>query len=233
MADLIHGHICHRVGQYMYSKWSPNNLSYSVTIMFVSTLLKGSKLIMSNLLTSPVLTTKAKGRSYRIGNIILSYGTASMKGWRKKMENVHNTIPFLDKQTSLFAVYDGHGGPEVSLYCQNNLPSRLKECSDFKSGDVVCALHEVFQGLDAEVRTTPANQEMTALLDSKDTLNKIAFQSGTTATVCVLNNSSITVANVGDSRCVLSRLGRAYPLSYDHKPTDDREHFRIVQAVEW
>ena len=115
-------------------------------------------------------------------------------------------------------------------YCQNNLPSRLKECSDFKNGDVACVLHEVFKGLDAEVRTTRAIQEMKALLDSEETLNKIAFQSGTTATVCVLNNSSIAVASVGDSRCVLSRLGGPFLPSYDHKPRDDREHFRIVQA---
>ena len=32
-----------------------------------------------------------------------------------------------------------------------HLESRLKECSDFKSGDVESALHEVFQGLDTEV----------------------------------------------------------------------------------
>ena len=153
---------------------------------------------------------------------------ACKAGERNGGRTQHYSSP--DKQTSFLAVYDWHGGSEVTLYCQNNLPSRLKECSYFKSGDVVCALHEVFQGLDAEVRTTPAIQEMTALLDITETLNKITFQSGTTATVCVLNNSSITAANICDSRCVLSRLGRAYPLSYDHKPTDEREHFLIVQG---
>ena len=95
---------------------------------------------------------------------------------------------------------------------------------------IEAALQDVLRRLDAEVRSPPAIQEMTELLDSEEILNRIAFQGETTATVCVLNDRSITVANVGDSRCVLSRQGKAYPLSYDHKPTDVREHFRIVQA---
>ena len=97
---------------------------------------KDSRLVMSNILPSPVLTTKTGGGSYRMGNTIFRFGTASMQGWRTKMEDAQNAIPFLDKQTSLFAVYGGHGGREVSLYCEKNLPSRLKECSDFKNGDI-------------------------------------------------------------------------------------------------
>ena len=93
------------------------------------------------------------------------------------------------------------------------------------------ALESVFQSLDDEVCTTAAIEEVTALLGSKTILPKIAYRSGTTATACVIgSDNNVTVANVGDSRCVLSLQRRAYALSYDHKPTEDREYFRIIQA---
>ena len=38
------------------------------------------------------------------------------------------------------------------------------------------------------------------------------------------------IANAGDSRCVLCRKGRAFPLSLDHKPENDVERKRIEKA---
>lgn len=40
---------------------------------------------------------------------------------------------------------------------------------------------------------------------------------GSTAVVVVLTDEHIVVANCGDSRAVLGRRGRAFPLSNDHK----------------
>ncbi|KHJ90196.1 protein phosphatase 2C [Oesophagostomum dentatum] len=54
--------------------------------------------------------------------------------------------------------------------------------------------------------------------------------SGTTACVCLINKQRIVVANSGDSRAVLCRDGTAIDLSLDHKPEDDIERTRIVNA---
>ncbi|KAJ8536722.1 hypothetical protein K7X08_035123 [Anisodus acutangulus] len=50
---------------------------------------------------------------------------------------------------------------------------------------------------------------------------------GSTAVVAILTQESIIVANCGDSRAVLSRAGRAVPLSCDHKPDKLSERARI------
>lgn len=56
------------------------------------------------------------------------------------------------------------------------------------------------------------------------------IHAGATATVAVLVGKTLTVANAGDSRAVLCRKGMAYPLSFDHKPLQERELTRIRNA---
>jgi protein phosphatase 1G len=45
-----------------------------------------------------------------------------------------------------------------------------------------------------------------------------------------MQGRKLIVANAGDSRCVLSRAGKAVDLSFDHKPEDDSEKDRIENA---
>mmetsp|Transcript_5056 Transcript_5056/g.6538 ORF Transcript_5056/g.6538 Transcript_5056/m.6538 type:complete len:491 (+) Transcript_5056:225-1697(+) len=55
--------------------------------------------------------------------------------------------------------------------------------------------------------------------------------SGTTAVVVMFTPEYIICANAGDSRSVYSKQGNcAIPLSYDHKPDDEEEERRIVEA---
>eukprot|EP00245_Coleochaete_scutata_P004195 TRINITY_DN16472_c0_g1_i1.p1 TRINITY_DN16472_c0_g1~~TRINITY_DN16472_c0_g1_i1.p1 ORF type:complete len:673 (+),score=138.41 TRINITY_DN16472_c0_g1_i1:461-2479(+) len=53
---------------------------------------------------------------------------------------------------------------------------------------------------------------------------------GSTAVVAVVGKANLVVANVGDSRAVLSRGGRTIALSKDHKPEREDEMARVEQA---
>lgn len=57
-----------------------------------------------------------------------------------------------------------------------------------------------------------------------------AFAVGCTAVCVVMSSRHIVCANAGDSRAVLCRQGKAVPLSFDHKPTDEVERRRIINA---
>lgn len=54
--------------------------------------------------------------------------------------------------------------------------------------------------------------------------------SGCTAVLALLAGSKLYVANAGDSRCVVCRDGKAYEMSFDHKPEDEIELNRIQTA---
>jgi serine/threonine protein phosphatase PrpC len=62
--------------------------------------------------------------------------------------------------------------------------------------------------------------EESYMLDSK----------GCTANVVLIKGKEIYCSNAGDSRCVLSREGKAVDLSKDHKPEDEIEKNRITNA---
>ncbi|XP_064957687.1 probable protein phosphatase 2C 52 isoform X2 [Musa acuminata AAA Group] len=53
---------------------------------------------------------------------------------------------------------------------------------------------------------------------------------GSTASTAVLIGKHLYVANVGDSRAVISKTGKAIPLSNDHKPNRSDERKRIEDA---
>ncbi|XP_005179075.1 probable protein phosphatase CG10417 [Musca domestica] len=81
-------------------------------------------------------------------NEFLIVGASSMQGWRNSQEDAHNAILDFDKNTAFFAVYDGHGGAEVSTYCADKLPNFLKELEAYKNGNFEQALKDAFLGFD-------------------------------------------------------------------------------------
>lgn len=94
----------------------------------------------------------------------VSYGAASMQGWRINQEDAHNCIiNYDDDDTSFFAVYDGHGGAEVAKYCAAKLPDFIKSLPSYKEGRLDDALSEGFLKFDATLITPEVLAELKLL----------------------------------------------------------------------
>ena len=57
----------------------------------------------------------------------LTYSSSAMQGWRHNMEDAHICNPDFDKTNgaALFAIFDGHGGIEVAIFCERNFQGCL------------------------------------------------------------------------------------------------------------
>ncbi|XP_062149119.1 probable protein phosphatase 2C 76 [Alnus glutinosa] len=146
----------------------------------------------------------------------LSCGYSSFRGKRATMED------FYDVKTSkvdgqivcLFGIFDGHGGSRAAEYLKEHLFENLMKHPQFIP-DTKLAISETYRQTDAD------------FLDSeRDTFR----DDGSTASTAVLVGNHLYVANVGDSRAVISKAGKAIPLSEDHKPNRSDERKRIESA---
>ncbi|GIY15002.1 hypothetical protein CEXT_408882 [Caerostris extrusa] len=81
-----------------------------------------------------------------------------------------------------------------------------------------------------ESSSTDSEEEVSNITADEFFQSEPGYLSGSTATVAVIRESKVYVANVGDSRCVLSRNGKAIDMSVDHKPEDFDERSRILNA---
>jgi protein phosphatase 1G len=72
----------------------------------------------------------------------------------------------------------------------------------------------------------PAQQQQQRFVEPADT----RIQAGCTAVVAVIKAGHLYVANAGDSRGVLCRGGSAVAMSEDHKPAQETERRRILNA---
>ncbi|PIO64619.1 hypothetical protein TELCIR_13749, partial [Teladorsagia circumcincta] len=90
----------------------------------------------------------------------LTYGATCMQGWRVKQEDAHNCIIELNGDWSMFAVYDGHGGDEVSKYTAMKFPDFLKEREFWASDDLVPTLQQIFVDFDDVLRSEEVMKEL-------------------------------------------------------------------------
>jgi len=63
-----------------------------------------------------------------------------MQGWRKSMEDAAIHEADLGDGNSLFGVFDGHGGHEVSKYVEVKFVNQLVTLEKYKKKDYVGAL---------------------------------------------------------------------------------------------
>ncbi|KAF4380451.1 hypothetical protein F8388_024744 [Cannabis sativa] len=146
----------------------------------------------------------------------LSWGYSSFRGKRMTMEDFYDvkTTKIDGRTVCLFGIFDGHGGARAAEYLKGHLFENLMKHPQFMT-DTKAAISESYKQTDSD------------FLDSeRDTYR----DDGSTASTAVLVGNHLYVANVGDSRTIISKDGLAIPLSDDHKPNRSDERRRIENA---
>ncbi|KAI7733985.1 hypothetical protein M8C21_032566 [Ambrosia artemisiifolia] len=178
----------------------------------------------------------------------LSCGYSSFRGKRASMEDFYDvkTCKINGQTICLFGIFDevldkaekkcytpkamkppvgsildcdlsllpSHGGSRAAEYLKENLFKNLMNHPEFLTNTRL-AISETYQQTDSDF-----------LESGKDTFR----DDGSTASTAVLVGNHLYVANVGDSRTVISKAGKAIPLSEDHKPNRSDERKRIENA---
>ncbi|KAK1286535.1 putative protein phosphatase 2C 52 [Acorus calamus] len=146
----------------------------------------------------------------------LSCGFSSFRGKRVTMEDFFDVkLSKVDGQKiCMFGIFDGHGGSRAAEYLKEHLFENLIKHPLFMT-DTKIAISETYQKTDSEFLDSESN----SLRDD-----------GSTASTAVLVGRHLYVANVGDSRAVISKAGKAVALSDDHKPNRSDERQRIEKA---
>ncbi|CAL9039687.1 unnamed protein product [Musa banksii] len=146
----------------------------------------------------------------------LNCGYSSFRGKRVNMEDFFDVKSAkIDGQTiNFFGIFDGHGGSRAAEYLKEHLFDNLMKHPKFLT-DIKLAINESYQRTDS---------------DFLDAENNTSRDDGSTASTAILVGKHLYVANVGDSRAVISKAGKAIPLSDDHKPNRIDERKRIENA---
>ena len=134
----------------------------------------------------------------------------------------HNLFVYEEMPLTYYAVYDGHGGNQCSEFLKKHLHNYLQV-------NLLENYHkrytDVINTLSSTVISTFEEVDKKFLLEFPDICNNI----GSAAVICMILGDRIITINLGDSRAVLSRGGRAIELSVDHKPENENELKRILQ----
>ena len=118
-----------------------------------------------------------------------------------------------NEDEDFFAVFDGHGGQSVAEFAAIHAPRVIEQAlAAGEDASATSIFPAAFRALNSEIQQS---------------LGEEAMESGSTAVIAIIKGDTLCVANVGDSRAVLERAGRAERLTIDHKPSEPDEKARI------
>lgn len=102
----------------------------------------------------------------------VSFGGASMQGWRRTMEDAHVAETNLgDMGADLFGVFDGHGGAEVARFCARHIGSELRRSELFQRGELGPSLVRVFHRMDEMLLDTTHWTEVMSYAERNDAVD--------------------------------------------------------------
>ena len=155
------------------------------------------------------ITTSGK-RNYNEDRVSIIYNIPKPAGYS---QSKNNNIPW--PNCSFFGLYDGHGGSKACDFLRDNLHKYIINDKYF-----------------------PSNPQK-AIANGFIYAEKLFFKnytgidnSGSCAIIILVIDNRVYIANVGDSRAILSAKNgtKVYPLSRDHRPGDEKEYKRILDA---
>lgn len=161
----------------------------------------------------------------------LRYALCSMQGWRVEMEDAHairiGLCPEL-KDSSYFAVFDGHAGDFVSKYSSEHLIETILEL--WKSSEV--GENNSKKDLtDSEQVKRFRERIIEGFLEIDSNMRGLPTEkSGTTAVAAFVTPNKVIFANCGDSRALLCSNKNIKFVTSDHKPYNEKEKRRIENA---
>ncbi|KAL6786020.1 PPH1 [Auxenochlorella protothecoides x Auxenochlorella symbiontica] len=174
----------------------------------------------------------------------LRYGVSLTQGPREEMEDVAQVIPDACCGFLVASVFDGHGGRLAADYLEKNLYNVFNDILKEDTISLTCSVKERdSSGLCCPLELTPLLRSSFKKTDEQllqylhDLGDEDALTCGCTATTVLVHPDRLIVANVGDSRAVLSRGGEALVLSTEHRIPEDgsenEETARIRAAGGW
>eukprot|EP00917_Polyrhabdina_sp_WS-2016_P006189 GHVP01013710.1.p1 GENE.GHVP01013710.1~~GHVP01013710.1.p1 ORF type:complete len:850 (+),score=136.78 GHVP01013710.1:2029-4578(+) len=195
------------------------------------------------------------GDVFSVGNVVFRcmrkmFGTSECKGHRKVMEDkicvVTDMVLASDMSISAeyFGLFDGHGGVNCSLFCQEELHRAFQQsifCRTNGGLDVAIAENSSSENLGSQKRhfdfsalISDCMKQAFVLTDLAFLRNRInaneAISPGAAAVCLVMIGGYLWCAACGDSRAVLCRDKKALALTDDHRPDRDDENKRILGA---
>lgn len=143
-------------------------------------------------------------------------GVFSLQGPRKSMEDAYamqrDIVPGLD----YYAIFDGHGSDDVAMHCAEYMHQYMQEFAKASSVD---------KGLDVNGMLNFSFQKADYIVRKVTHTGKKA---GATATVMLVSDKTIWIANAGDSRAVMcNSAGGCVQLTTDHRLNVPSERKRI------
>lgn len=133
------------------------------------------------------------------------------------------SFPNNNQNKSIFAIFDGHGGYQISNYLMDNFLNFFNKISEkYNNQNYEKILEKTFSHCDDEIKKIQGSQKM-----------------GSTATIILLvkemdqilgKQKVIYCANLGDSNCRLFNCHGYKKITYEHRCSDEMEEKRIKKG---